>query len=105
MTQDNATTVEVLVVEQEFRLTLDELCRACSAGTPQLLELVDEGVLHPTGSGPRDWQFSASALRRARTALRLSRDLQLQAAGIAMVLELLDEIELLKARLHRAGLR
>jgi len=35
-----------------------------------------------------------------RTAARLRRDLELDAAGIALALELLDEIDLLRARLR-----
>jgi chaperone modulatory protein CbpM len=42
-------------------------------------------------------------LRRARTALRLARDLELSAASAALVLDLLDQIDTLQARLRRAG--
>ena len=38
--------------------------------------------------------------RRARTAIRLQRDLDINLAGAALVLELLDEIDTLRSRLH-----
>ncbi|MBL0087496.1 MAG: hypothetical protein IPP44_12660 [Ideonella sp.] len=44
------------------------------------------------------------ALRTARTALRLSRDLQLGVAGVALVLDLLAQNEALRSRLRREGL-
>ncbi|MCY0854768.1 chaperone modulator CbpM [Cupriavidus sp. D39] len=42
-----------------------------------------------------------SVLRRAQ---RLTRDLELGAVGVALVLDLLDEIDSLRARLRRANL-
>lgn len=95
----------IVIVEEEIRFTLVELCRASRADTEQVTALVEEGVLEPVGSGPDDWQFGGAALRRARAAMRLGRDLELNAAGTALVLGLLDEIEALKSRLRRAGIR
>jgi len=60
-------------------------------------------VLEPNGEQPREWRFTGPALRRARLALRLTRDLELNPPGVALALDLLDEIEALKARLQRAG--
>ena len=91
------------VVEEEVELTLVGLCHACHASSEQVVELVEEGVLEPAGGAPGEWQFSGAALRRARAALRLGRDLQLNAAGVALALDLLDEIEALRSRLRRAG--
>ena len=97
--------IVVEVVEEDIRFTLADLCRACGADSAQLIVLVDEGVLEPTGSGPEDWLFTGAALRRTRAALRLARDLELGVAATALVLDLLDEIEALRSRLRRAGVR
>jgi chaperone modulatory protein CbpM len=105
MHQDPPFVADGVVVEEEIRFTLVELCRTCGAEREHLIALVDEGVLDPAGSGPDDWLFGGPSLRRARAALRLARDLGLDPAGTALVLELLDEIESLRARLRRAGMR
>ncbi len=97
--------VDSVIVEEHISFTLTELCRACRADSVTLIALVDEGVLEPAGSGPGDWRFSGPALRRARCALRLAHDLDLGLAGAALVLDLLDDIEALKASLRRAGIR
>ncbi len=47
------------------------------------------------------WRFSGSALQRARTAMRLQRDLGINLAGVALAMDLLDEIEELRGRLRR----
>lgn len=104
MTEDPRFAIDSVVVEEELRFSLIDLCRACSAERTQVMALVDEGVLEPAGDRPEQWVFSGSALPRALAALRLSRDLDIGVAGAALVLELLDEIETLRARLRRAGI-
>lgn len=96
--------VDAIVVDETVSFTLDALCRVCQTDRVQLTALVHEGVLDPVGHGPDDWQFSGASLHRARSALRLLRDLELGVVGTALVLDLLDEIDGLKARLRRAGL-
>lgn len=92
-----------LVVEQGLSFTLVELCHAVHAERPQLVALVHEGVIEASGTAPEDWRFGGTAYARARAAVRLSRDLHLDAPAVALVLELLDEIGELRARLHRLG--
>lgn len=92
-----------VVVEEEVQFTLVELSRACRADVEQLVELVVEGVLTPSGDAAPRWRFGGATLRRAQVALRLAHDLELNAASTALVLDLLDEIEALKSRLRRLG--
>lgn len=91
------------VVEEEVSLTLIELCRACSAEEEHVLAWVLEGVLQPAGRSPQDWTFGGESLRRAWLAQRLSHDLELNPPGLALALDLLDEIAALRARLERRG--
>ena len=92
-----------VLVEEHLQFSLVELGRACSAERDWLVALVQEGELTPSGAEPSDWRFEGSALRRARAAQRLSQDLDLNAAGAALVLDQLDEIDTLRARLRRIG--
>jgi chaperone modulatory protein CbpM len=62
--------------------------------------LVQEGILDPRRDRPGHWRFSAASLQRARTAIRLQRDLDINLAGVALALQLLDEIDSLRARLR-----
>jgi chaperone modulatory protein CbpM len=105
MNQTNMTLIEGRVVEEQVQLTLIELCQACSAEQEHVLTWVFEGVLEPAGDSPQDWRFGGESLRRARLALRLSRDLEINPPGVALALDLLDEIAALRARLQRAGVR
>ena len=103
MQQSDMTFVQGLIVEQDVQLSLVELCQACSAEQQHVLIWVLEGVLQPVGESPEDWRFSGASLRRARLALRLSQDLEINPPGVALALDLLDEIAALRARLLRAG--
>jgi chaperone modulatory protein CbpM len=104
MADDSRLVIDCVVVEEELRFTLADLCRACGAERSQLVALVDEGVIEPAGGPPEDWTFGGNSLLRARTAVRLERDFGIGMAGAALVLDLLDEIETLRARLRRAGM-
>lgn len=94
---------DVLIVEEQVNLTLDELCRVCRTQIDQLVALVDEGVIAPQGETPSAWRFSGVQLRRVRVAVRLQRDLGVNTAGAALALQLMDEIEALRAQLGRRG--
>jgi len=72
-------------------LTLDELCRFCQADKNWVIELVELGVLEPEGASVQTWQFHSVSIARAKKARRLNRDLGVNAAGVALVLDLLAE--------------
>jgi chaperone modulatory protein CbpM len=91
------------VVEEELHLTLTELCQACGAAEEHVTTWVLEGVLEPIGERQHEWRFGGLSLRRAHLAQRLTRDLEINAAGIALALDLLDQISELRAQLRRGG--
>jgi chaperone modulatory protein CbpM len=93
----------ICILEEQTQLTLADLCRACDVHAERIIELVDAGVLEPQGREPARWIFTGASLHRARKALRLQRDLDIDLAGAALTLELLDEIESLRARLRAMG--
>jgi chaperone modulatory protein CbpM len=87
------------IVEEEVELTFDELCRAARASRVQVSEWVLEGVLEPSGEVAGEWRFGGAALQRSRLAAGLARDLDLNPPGVALALDLLDEIAALRAAL------
>ena len=79
---------------------LNDLCEICQLTVDRISELVDYGVIDPVGSSSIDWRFPAQAILQVRRALRLQRDLELNLAGIALALELIDENERLRQELR-----
>lgn len=101
MENSSSAVIAGVVVEHEICFTLTELSRACHADPAQLQDLVAEGVLVARGDDPEQWLFDGAVLQRARAAVRLTRDLELTPAGTAVVLDLLEQIEALRARLQQ----
>lgn len=79
-----------------IQMTLVEISLAWGLAPERVTEMVMEGVLDPEGAGREDWRFNALHLRHAGIALRLQRDLGLNLPGVALVLQLLDELQFLR---------
>ena len=104
MTADQRQTVtEVLILEEQQDLTLDDVCRVCRTEVEQLLAFVDEGIVAPFGAEPAGWRFTGMQVRQVRVAVRLQRDLGVNTAGAALALQLIDELDDLRARLRAIG--
>ena len=56
-------------------------------------------MLEPLGHTPADWRFNQEQLRLCKRACRLQRDLGLNAQGIGLSMQLLEEIERLRRQL------
>lgn len=98
------TTLNGILLDEQTEVTLNDLCRACSCSAEWIIELVGEGVLEPISYQQTQWRFTGVSLQKAQTAARLQRDLGINTAGIALALELLDEIETLQSRLNSLAL-
>ena len=103
MNHDETPSTTPQLLDDESSFDLLSLCQSCGTEQATVTLLVAEGVLEPSGAQPQDWRFAAAALPRARRALRLQRDLDLDAPAVALVLDLLDRIEALESRLRRLG--
>lgn len=85
---------------QSSEMTVDELCRICDVQTDYVVKLVEEGIIAPTfGNAVSTWRFADSQVYHAKVATRLQRDLGVNIAGAALALQLLDELETLRAQI------
>jgi chaperone modulatory protein CbpM len=91
----------MILDDESFKLT--DIVTICHVKENQIIELVEYGILEPEGEAQEAWAFSAKNLARAQKALRLQKDLEINLAGIAMILELLDELTLLRQKMHLLG--
>lgn len=98
---DKPTYMPASLLDDDSPITLGDLCRICGITAEQVLALVDEGVIEPATREQGAWRFHALSIRRVRCAYRLNRDLGINLAGAALAVELLEEIEQLRARLRR----
>lgn len=93
-----------IVMEDITNLTLGDLCRACNTHADIIIELVGEGVIDISANqqspSHEHWRFTGVQLQRAKVAIRLNRDLGVNFAGTALVLQLLDELHIAKSELR-----
>ncbi len=84
----------------EAPVTLAELCRLCGVTAEWVVELVDEGIIEPLEAGSPEWRFPGASVRRVYTVVRLTRDLRINLPGAALAVELIEERDVLQARLR-----
>ncbi|MBI4693021.1 MAG: molecular chaperone [Gammaproteobacteria bacterium] len=90
----------VEIVDDTGRYGLREFCELCAVTAESVRELVEAGVLLPAGRHPHEWQFNLHAIVRLRRARRLQRDFALNLDGLALSLDLLDELEATRERVR-----
>ncbi len=89
-----------LTGDSDSVFTLNEICERCGVHAELVTEMIEYGIVTPIEPAQKRWQFSASALLRLHRAQRLRRDLDLNLPGLALSLELLDEIEKLRGEIN-----
>ena len=92
--------IVVVTIEENPQLTLEELINAIHT-TPELIqELIEYGILEPEGHSQTTWHFNSEQLRRAKKALRLQQDLEINLAGVALILDLMEQMEEMRAQVE-----
>ena len=88
-----------IIFDQSTILSIKDLSRMCQVDERHIVEFVEEGVLNVIEVSS-EWHFTGDALRRARLAVRLERDLELNLAGVALALDLIEELQQLRRELE-----
>lgn len=91
---------QITILDESITFSLQQLSQTCNIHAELIIEMVEYGLLEPIGKSPEKWSFPSSDLERSRIALHLQRDLGVNFAGIALALELLEEIKDLRAKLN-----
>lgn len=93
-------TKDIIIIAdytEETALSVEEICEICGIEAVTIRDLIAYDIIVPSGSDPETWVFDMVQLKRLQTALRLQRDLELNLAGAALVLDLLEEMDELRA--------
>jgi len=89
----NSQSVSVELVSDRLTLSMSEVCQRCGLHGDDVRQLVAHGVVVPLSESDDDWQFAGDTLQLLAKAARMQRDFELDAAGLAMALSLLDELQ------------
>jgi len=83
-------------MSDEELLTLEELAVVCAVTPEWVRERVEDGLV----PAAPEWRFSAVAVRRVRRMHALERDFDAAPELAALMADLLDELDELRARLR-----
>lgn len=99
MTQNEIITAYVL---DDACLSLEELCAACAVEPVWVIHHVEEGLLVPLSGLGNNWRFTSASLTRTRRMRALERDFEAVPELAALMADLLEEVEVLRARLRHS---
>lgn len=100
MTQDDILIGSLL---EDSWLTLEQLAAACPVEPEWLRRHLEEGLLPQVRGVDGVWRLSAATLLRVRRMRRVERDFDAAPELAALVADLLEEMDALRARLGRSG--
>jgi len=90
--------------EETDLLTLEQLCSICALERDWLVVRVQEGLISATGSSMTEWRFTTTTLSRVRRMHEIERTYDAAPELAALVADMLEEMDALRARLRREGL-
>ena len=85
--------------------TLEELCAAAALEREWLVRRVQDGLIPMVGAVMAEWRFTSAHLARARRMREIERTYDAVPELAALVADMIEEMEALRARLRRAGQR
>lgn len=89
---------------EETWLTLEQVAAACMVEPAWLRAHLEAGLFPHAESVAGVWRFSGPALQRARRMRQMERDFDAVPELAALVADLLEEMDQLRARLRCAGM-
>ena len=94
----------VAVMLDDACLTLEQVASACAVETDWMVRRVTEGLFPAPGASSAEWRFGSAQLLRARRMRAIERDFDAVPELAALVADMLEEVDELRARLRREGL-
>ena len=93
---DGYSTAEI--VDEHRSFDLKHFAEACGQSTDWVLKLIDYDILQ-IQVDPQSHQFIGEDVARARRAYRLQRDFDASLSAVAVMLDLIDEVQQLRRQL------
>ena len=92
--------VAAVIVEDAY-FTVEQFCAVCSIEQEWIVRHVQEGLFPISGAVVSEWRFSSADLRRAQRMRDIEREFEAAPELAALVADMLEEIDALRARLQR----
>lgn len=94
-------TISGSIINPDNILTFEEICRAVHADDELIIQLIEYHIIQPKGSSKKNWEFDDAALKRVRLARNFYYDLEVNLQGIALLIDMLERIEVLETGMEK----
>lgn len=88
-----------VLVDEKTTFSVSEICTRCNVPHELLVQMMEYGLFEFTNQLEDDYNLDLKTLRIVESAVHLHRDLEINMPGIALILELKDELEQLRNEL------
>jgi chaperone modulatory protein CbpM len=88
-----------VLIEETTSITFKEVCLKYNISNELLIEMIEHGLLSPQSARIEHTQLNLKDLHRIESAFRLHKDLGVNLQGVALALDLLEEVEELRKEL------
>jgi chaperone modulatory protein CbpM len=94
--------METVIMASQLRITVcsSDIYQLVQISEQDLIDIVSLGIIEPHDRQASEWQFDDVVVADIARATRLRRDLEINWAGVALAMELLDEVEALRRENH-----
>jgi chaperone modulatory protein CbpM len=93
------TVLTGVLIEEATSFSFVEVCHKYHIPEELLIELIEQGLFTHQSMNIKQITLSQKELKKIEKAFRLHRDLEINLPGVALALELLDEIEKMRHEL------
>ena len=83
------------------QLDMERFCEEAGIPATYVIEIVEHGIIEPQGRTPDVWRFDDYELAIAQRATKLHNDLEMEWGGVALALDLIEEVQQLRAENQR----
>ena len=83
------------------QLDMERFCEEAGIPATYGIEIVEHGIIEPQGRTPDVWRFDDYELAIAQRAAKLHNDLEMEWEGVALALDLIEEVQQLRAENQR----
>ena len=83
------------------QLDMERFCEEAGIPATYVIEIVEHGIIEPQGRTPDVWRFEDYELAIAQRATKLHHDLEMEWEGVALALDLIEEVKQLRAENQR----
>ena len=83
--------VEAVIIDDHHTLSLTEVCQLLHIETVFVNDLIEHDIIQPRGRH-ENWQFDSICLHRTRLAVSFYHDLGVNLNGIALALDLIEQL-------------